>query len=287
MRIRAVLLVLACAVVCAVPVAASAKHKKKSVTTYYVALGDSLARGDQPNAAGKTVNTNQGYADQLFASLKKQKKYKNLKLVELGCPGETTTTMMNGGKCKYAAGSQLQQAVKFLTKHKGKIAFLTIDIGANDVDGCASGTSINGPCVAAGEQSISTNVPKIAAALRAAGKKVTMVGMTYYDPFLADYLQSSSGKTIAAGSVPLDKQVNTNIANAYAAQQFKVADVATTFDTYTPFTTTATYKGQTVPLAVARICQWTWMCAPKPKGPNIHANKTGYKQIAKTFKGQL
>ncbi len=39
----------------------------------------------------------------------------------------------------------------------------------------------------------------------------------------------------------------------------------------------------TVPLNVARICQWTWMCAPPPVGPNIHANAAGYQVIAAAF----
>ena len=38
----------------------------------------------------------------------------------------------------------------------------------------------------------------------------------------------------------------------------------------------------TVPLNVARICQWTWMCAPPP-GPDIHANTEGYGVIAGAF----
>jgi hypothetical protein len=37
------------------------------------------------------------------------------------------------------------------------------------------------------------------------------------------------------------------------------------------------------PLNVARICQWTWMCAPAPVGPNIHANAAGYRQLAAAF----
>ena len=50
------------------------------------------------------------------------------------------------------------------------------------------------------------------------------------------------------------------------------------------FTDTATLPGAgTVPLNVARICTWTWMCAPPPVGPNIHANATGYKVIAAAF----
>jgi hypothetical protein len=32
-----------------------------------------------------------------------------------------------------------------------------------------------------------------------------------------------------------------------------------------------------------QICKLTWMCAPSPVGPNIHANKTGYGVIAGAF----
>jgi hypothetical protein len=42
-----------------------------------------------------------------------------------------------------------------------------------------------------------------------------------------------------------------------------------------------------VPLNVLRICQWTWMCAPAPLGPDIHANTTGYGVIARAFEDVL
>ncbi len=49
----------------------------------------------------------------------------------------------------------------------------------------------------------------------------------------------------------------------------------------TDFADAATLPGVgTVPLNVARICEWTWMCAPSPIGPDIHANSTGYQMIA-------
>jgi lysophospholipase L1-like esterase len=292
MRVKTVLVALGCALVALAPVAALAKPSpKKPKAKYYLALGDSLARGVQPNASGKSVPTNKGYATDLYKVEKK--KLKGLKFKDLGCPGETTKTMMNGGTCHYAQGNQLAAAVKFLKSHKGHIAFVTIDIGANDVDNCVtkSGT-IDGTCLAAGEQSIKTNVPKIAAALRkAGGKKVKIAGMTYYDPFLAFYLKGGSGKALAQASQGLAKQINKDITNGYTPSNVKIADVAATFRTYTPFTgpgsQNATYKGQTVPVAVARICQWTWMCAPAPRGPNIHANATGYKQLAKTFKKSI
>jgi hypothetical protein len=31
---------------------------------------------------------------------------------------------------------------------------------------------------------------------------------------------------------------------------------------------------------VALICEWTWECAPAPRGPNQHANPAGYRVIA-------
>jgi hypothetical protein len=194
--------------------------------------------------------------------------------------------MINGGVCQYAGGSQLKAAERFIRTHKVK--FITLDIGANDVDGCASAGGIDAACVAAGLSSIDTNIPKIAMALRrAAGSKVPIIGMTYYDPFLAAYLEGPSGQAEAGLSVPLARQINQTLAADYGAEQFKVADVATAFDTYTPFTTTTTTTMGPIPVAVAKICALTWMCAPAPVGPNIHANTMGYQTIANVFAAEL
>ncbi len=184
-----------------------------------------------------TVPTNQGYAN--FQLATEKKKIKGLKLVQLGCLGETTTTMMNGGICHYAAGNQLAQAVSFIHKHK--ISLITLDIGANDIDGCVQNGTVNFVCVGQGINTIQTNVPMIANTLRqAAGRKVRIVGMTYYDPFLADWLTGPSGQAIAQASVGLAQQVNTDLTNDYQAQSFKVADVATAYQTYTPLTSMTT-----------------------------------------------
>ncbi len=80
-------------------------------TTYYLALGDSLARGVQPDSGGADVETNQGYVDDLYALYRAA--IPGLQLVKLGCPDETTTTMIDGSVCEYALGSQLAQAVDF------------------------------------------------------------------------------------------------------------------------------------------------------------------------------
>lgn len=259
-------------------------HKRKPKPSYYLALGDSLSRGAQPNAAGTTVPTKQGYANFLFATEKK--KIKGLKLEQLGCLGETTTTMISGGICHYAAGNQLAQAVSFIHKHK--ISLITLDIGANDIDNCVSGGAINTTCVSEGIATIQANVPTIVKTLRqAAGRKVKIAAMTYYDPFLALYL-TPNGQGEAFASVQLAQTVNGDLSMDFAAGNFKVGDVATAFGTYIPFNSMTTLPGVgSVPVAVANICTMTWECAPAPRGPNIHANPTGYKLIAKTLAAAL
>ena len=104
--------------------------------TYYLALGDSLSQGVQPDAAGGDVETGQGYADQLYAALLPA--HPGLRLVKLGCPGETSKTMIDGGICRYPGGSQLAAAVAFLRAHRGRMFLITIDIGANDPEDCGS-----------------------------------------------------------------------------------------------------------------------------------------------------
>ncbi len=262
-------------------VATAAKPAKRK-HDYYLALGDSLARGAQPNAKGNTVPTNQGYANDIYAH--ERSKVSGLTLKELGCLGETTTTMIKGGICKYAAGSQLKAAVKFLRAHRGNTAFVTIDIGANDVDNCVTSSGFNLKCIAKGEAAIQKNVPKIAAALRkAAGNKIPIVGMTYYDPYLADWFSGTTGQQQAGASQALAKAVNGDLTKAYKSKGVKVGFAAAAFHTYKPFTDTTTYHGQKVPVAVAEICKLTWMCAPSPEGPNIHANVEGYSKIATVF----
>ena len=55
-----------------------------------------------------------------------------LRLIKLGCPGETTGSMVDGGSCRYQGGSQPAAAVSFLRAHRGHVSLITLDIGAND-----------------------------------------------------------------------------------------------------------------------------------------------------------
>jgi lysophospholipase L1-like esterase len=248
---------------------------------YYVSLGDSLARGYMPGPG----DTDQGYADDLFATL--HAKDPSLVLVKLGCSGETTTSMVDGGKCtdRYPVGtSQLDVAEQFLRDHAGAVRYLTLDIGANDVAGCAAGGSIDAVCVTQGVVTIIKNLQTILDGLVAAdGKLPKSVGMTYYDPFLASWLTGTQGKVVAVASVALLAAVNAAESLLYVGHGFKIADVGTAFHSIDFLTQRSVPGYGTLPNNVAYICQYTYMCSQQ----NIHANVAGYQLIANVFAKQL
>lgn len=256
-------------------VAAFASPASATGARYYVSLGDSLSTGYQPGQG----NTDQGYVDVLYASLKARDPA--LKLVKLGCAGEDSTTLLKGGHCSYeGASSQLDAARKFLRAHRGTVRYLTIDIGGNDVDGCAVGGGIDTTCVLRGLGTLAGNLPQITSSLRAAaGPGTRLLAMNYYDPFLAAWLTGSSGQTVAGLSVLLTNGLNGLETTVYTGSGFRVADVATRFAT-NDFAHQETLPGVgQVPRNVFRICTWTYMCVRN----DIHANPTGYQEIAKAF----
>jgi len=244
-------------------------------TAYYLALGDSLARGVQPDSGGADVETTQGYVDDLYALYRAE--IPGLQVVKLGCPDETTTTMIHGGgRCNYPLGSQLAQAVDFLKTHR--VVLVTIDIGANNVDQCLS-NGIDEICLANGFATAQAELSDILAELRGARRGVLIVGMNYYDPFLAVWLQGPEGQALAAASEKLTVDFNALLGSMYGAFGVPVADVQSAFQT----TNSTPVPPLGVPVNVILVCSWTWMCAPAPVGPNIHANVVGYWVIAGSF----
>jgi lysophospholipase L1-like esterase len=283
-----------CAVALGVLAAATPGAQAASTVRYYLALGDSLSQGVQPDFNGRSLETNEGYPNQLFAL--EGLRIPNLVLVKLGCPGDSTASMLTGRgnaknarlfRCDRRGGSQLKAAELFLREHHapGEVPLITIDIGANDIDGCASvPASQLGSCITAGEASIRQNLPRILKAIRKAAPRGTrMAGMTLYDPELALYFSAdSSQRGLAPASVAIIKQVNDELTGADSAAGFRTADVAGAFDTYDS-TDMVSFGSQSIPVNVARVCSWTWTCTPPPSGPNIHANKNGYAVIANAF----
>jgi hypothetical protein len=256
---------------------------------YHLSLGDSLSRGVQPDAAGQNHPTDQGYADDLAKVGRLV--LPQLQLVKLGCETEeTTTSMLGGGRCAYANGAQLAEAEAFLRAHRDATVLVTLDIGANDLSRCINRATgaVDLACVQATFQQAPANLATILARLRAAaGPRVPIVGMNFYDPFLAAWLQGPTGQALARLSVQLVTQYNDLLEAAYQAAGMPVADVQAAFST-TDFTDLVTLPGVgQVPVNVARVCQWTWMCAPPPQGPNVHGRPEGYWAMAGAFLAAL
>ncbi len=249
---------------------------------FYLALGASDSVGVQPAlATGQTHPTDRGYANDVAAALGAAGT--PVALTQLGCPGETTASMISGADRCYAGGdSQLAQAVAFLRAHVDDHGVVSIDLGFNDVRACLAPGPLgaNPSCLAPRLAAADAQLGAILAALRAAaGPHVVFVGLNHFDPFVAAparHLRDALGVGASVGAVD---QLNETLADAYGAAGVPVAEVTRAFDQ--GVTTPTAYPGLgVVPAEVARVCELTWMCRRAPRGPNIHPNDAGYLQIA-------
>ncbi len=264
---------------------------------YYVSLGTSLSVGVQPDSNGLTLPTDDGYADELFDRIRPAfeaagAQPRELRLIKLGCPGETLDKMMNGGSCPYIAGSQLEAAVDFLSDHTAKVHLVTIDMGANDFrDADCIGTTVDFNCLIDVSAQIATDLAVVLAALNdAAGPNTTIVGMNYYNPFLSSWLDDLAGQTLAMQSALAAASLMDMLGTTYDTAGILVADVAAAFesDEFTMLVASSLPPpNDMLPLSVANICQFTYMCDPDPVGPDIHANRAGYSLIADTIEATL
>lgn len=235
---------------------------------YYLSLGDSLAFGYQPNlvAAGDVNPADYvGYAED-FAGMRPA-----LTLVNYGCPGETTGSMLHGG-CPWraplhssygAAPSQATAAEEFLRAHPGAVSLISVDIGSNDllglVDSCSS-APIPAQCISDGVPAtlgtLAANYATLLTHLRTLAPAARLVLFNYYNP-LAIALPGSDPLAAAASSV---------------VDQLAVAFGASVADAFAAINHTA---GS--PAEGAFLCTRTWECS---SFVNIHPTDLGYRALA-------
>jgi lysophospholipase L1-like esterase len=250
------------------PVSATA-HIKRGL---YLALGDSAP----------IWNGDVSYPNLIVSHYKRSGI--DLTLTNMACSGETTSSMISGSLCA-PGGSQLNNAEAFLRLHRGSVALITIDIGGNDIVYCGGLTGIDERCVKKAEKMIRVNLDSIITGLRkSAGPSVPIASMTYYDPFLGDWLAGGTTQTVALDTVPILVHLNHLITNIYTSFGDRTADVQGAFES-TDLQTFVDSPWGSVPVAVSNACSLLDITcqAGMPEGFGDDPNPAGAVVIAEAF----
>lgn len=228
--------------------------------SHYLAIGDSLAFGFQPD-----LDFTNGYSNDFSNNLRRHgvTTYDNL-----ACPGETTTTMINGG-CPYPElrkyvyiGAQLNAAVDYLHDNAGQVSPVTLDIGANDLLGdlnssnCTVSSTWTSDLATMDSNLTHTILPELVAALKVNGVVTgDLLLMNYYDPY----------QNLCPNTVSYIQQINAHL----AADAVGYATIVNVF---------SAFGGATVP--DPNTCNYTWICSVFS---DIHATDAGYSVMAGAF----
>lgn len=255
--------------------------------TYYLALGDSLAFGYQPN-----LDWGAGYASDFSRDLT-ARGIRNY--VNLGCPDETSFTMINGG-CPFELlhksiylGSQLDTAVNYLRAHAGQVSPVTLDIGANDlisdlnVANCVVNPKWSSDLALMESNLKNVILPQLIAAMTVNGQMTgDLILLNYYDPY-----QDKCPNTVAniqtlnqrLAAIVAGHATVVDVFSAFAASTDAPADPSAPLvvPTATPAGSNAAPVKAPVATPASTICAYTWMCS---SFRDIHPNRAGYNVMA-------
>jgi lysophospholipase L1-like esterase len=276
----------------------------KGVGSTYLALGDSLAYGyhqaqfqEELKEKGfvEAKNVNDGYVDDFGAALKLLNP--KLQIVNDGCPGETTETMIKGSGAygpEYCAGgptgspfpkaflhhpypgTQLEDALA-IAKGPG-VGTITLDIGANDILqflGHTCGFPATFTCtpeqIEAEIGHVVANVGFILAQLRAAAPEAKIIFVSQYNPYPTVLKPEGTGDaTVEALNGALK-----GVAATYGVGFANTARVINFSGTH----------GGPEAGDIPTVCAFTAMCPggsfnPASPSADIHPTKAGYAAMA-------
>ena len=245
----------------------------------YLAIGDSLAYGmqighlKQEIRAGKVsaATFDTGYANRLADKLRASTP--GLRLIDLGCPGETTSSFIHG-PCAFATdgkpfghtplpmhvayrGAQLKAALGYLASPRYDVRLVTLDIGINDLRAgelqCAKAAHFDA-CLApkweASRARVARNLDTILQRLRQAAPHTPIAVLTYYNWLALQH----------PGSNRQVHELNALIEHSAHAVHAKVIRVFPQFDEQ------------------GKLCELSLVCGPTK---DLHPTNTGYELIAR------
>lgn len=234
---------------------------------YYMALGNSLSFGFQPD-----LNFTSGFVDDIYADLRPANV---TDVVNYACGGESTTTMI-AGNCPFKflphssyIGPQLDAAVNFLQRHRRQVSPITLEIGANDVlpdwnDGtCSANGSVAADIARVDQNLTQTILPRLVTALKSPTGIVTgdLHLLNYYNPFAKQ----------CPNSAAFVNMLNAHLATDAGKFRLPVVDIYNTFggDLHT----------------ADHVCDYTWIC--DAQFHDFHPNSVGYRVMAKAIEATL
>lgn len=240
---------------------------------YYLALGDSLTFGYQPN-----LNFTDGFADQVFASLHPANVTEE---INFACAGENTTSMIQGGCIARFAhhgsytGAQLDAALAFLNAHPGQVSPITLEIGANDIlpdwqgSSCTPNATANADLATMDANLTTTILPELTKALNIGGSPLLRAGslvmLNYYNPFAAQ----------CPNSATFVHTFNQHLAADAAKFKVPIVDIYAAFGGDSQMATNVC-KGQPDSHGVPR--PFTWICTSPYF--DLHPTTAGYTTMA-------
>jgi lysophospholipase L1-like esterase len=256
------------AAVCALAVlgtaaAAGPRPVYQAPQSYYLALGDSMTYGFQPTKAkpgARPSDFDTGYVDVFEARLRKLAP--TIRVVNYGCPGESTVTFTRGG-CPARAdgiklhdsyrGAQLKAALSFLRAHRGQVSPITLTLWGNDL----VPLSQRGKGAPKAIASFASRFDAILRQLRAAAPSAEIIVSGAWNPEADRFGQAG----------PLYRSVGAAISKRAGASRARVANVF------------AALNGRgSVRAQRARLCRLTFCSQGDP-----HPNNAGYRAMADAF----
>ncbi len=291
-----------------VPAAGAASPPKhKSPRAVYLAMGDSLAFGYQqakvnanlPDPNPSLFDT--GYVDvfqfgsSLTSSTGFNAGFPGVRTVNLGCPGETSSTLLTATNAttgcttypfsihvNHPGLTQIQEAVAVLNANGGKVVPVTIDIGANDVlalvHSCTTNSVISLSCVQTGAgatfATIQQNLDRTLSRIRGVAGYTQIMVVGLYNPLYPAVFQQTlvqTGSSVvaaqaAAATDALVAQLNGLEATTAARYRAYFVDPLPLFNP----------PGGGPSSEIATVCTLTAVCGPLH---DIHPTDLGYADL--------
>lgn len=266
--VTVLLLSLALAGVLVLTASLTSGAKQATPRGYYLALGDSFAYGFQPGkpqtAPPSSFDT--GYVDVFAARLRKLSP--SLRVVNYGCPGESTGTFIAGGCGSRGAvkalhsffkGAQLDAALSFLRAHPGDVSPITVTLWGNDwhrvlriCDGSVACARKQAPSET---KAFAARLTAILRRIRAAAPhaEIIVTGAWNPDPNSLQQLR------------PVYRSFEAAIGRAATGSQAKIARMLPVLN-----------PAGSLQARRARLCEFTFICS---KG-DPHPTDVGYRAIA-------